>query len=361
MEENQKQIKNKKLRKIEQKINDLKEKNNIEPKKRLEKKIIKLEKKKEKLEKWLKIKLPFRILIRFSTVWLAIGIICLGSSYVPILKEVKTVTMAAIAYVAPEPLAKALDIVTLNVGAKNNDFEWLKTTVKSYLYEEIKLETESIENNGGAGVRYDGEKYVYTINGKEVSETEYNEYIEKENAKIEEMAKEVFGTDSSTEITSMSIAEIITRVATNSTPELVSQLLDMSNLTKSSRERLEKDINKALKIVPKLNNNQMNELVDMTINIIDEISEASQNIINQTNKEIRETEIEIFNQTFKMYEGEQSGATIKQLINQVKVSNANSEYKIVINVNEVEIEVGRKYTVTLKYGEYGRVNEIIVK
>ena len=50
------------------------------------------------------------------------------------------VTMAAIAYVAPESVAKVLDVVTLNIGANNNDFEWLKTTLLSYLNGEIKLD-----------------------------------------------------------------------------------------------------------------------------------------------------------------------------------------------------------------------------
>lgn len=252
-----------KMKKIEKKIAKLEEKKLKEPSTKLDKKIMKLEKKKVKLEKWLKIKLPFRILIKGLATWLIIGGVCYGCSYVPVLKEVKMVAMATISYVAPEPVATVLDIVTLNVGVNNNDFEWLKTTLMAYMNEEIELETNYTDNDIGTGYTYDGTSYIYTINGQQVTEEEYNQYISKKNEELENMAQEVLGTTDVNEMSSMSISDILIKVATNATPEIVSQFLDTSNLTDESKQRLEQDINRALKIIPKLNNNQMNELVEI--------------------------------------------------------------------------------------------------
>ena len=53
-----------KMRKLEKKIARLNEKNQEMPKESITKKIAKLEKKKANLEKWLRIKLPFRFLIK---------------------------------------------------------------------------------------------------------------------------------------------------------------------------------------------------------------------------------------------------------------------------------------------------------
>ena len=173
MEENKKIRKPKKMRKLEKKIAKLTEKNNIQTKQSTSRKIMKLEKKREKLEKWLKIKLPFRFLIKTGVTWLVLGGVCYGCSYVPVVREIKMTTMAAIAYVAPEPVVKVLDVVTLNIGANNNDFEWLKTTLLSYMNGEIKLDeviNESVGHSGGYS--FDGEKYVYHLDRKEVTEAE---------------------------------------------------------------------------------------------------------------------------------------------------------------------------------------------
>ena len=360
MEEEIKIKKSKKMRKLEKKINKLTEKNNITPKKSIEKKIMKLEKKKAKLEKWLKIKLPFRILIKTGVTWLIIGGVCYGCSYVPVVREVKMVTMAAIAYVAPEPVAKVLDVVTLNVGASNNDFDWLKTTLKAYMNEEIKLETNYTDVGIGTGYTYDGESYDYRVNGQKVTEEEYNQYVAQENEKLENMAQDVLGTTDINTMSTMSISEILMKVATNSTPEIISQLLDMSNLTSESRQRLGQDLNKGLKILKKLKNNQMNELVNIITNIYNEAMENSQKAIDEVNSALNQQEIEAFNMQFKMYEGTQRGSTVKSLIQTVKASNVNSEHTVNINEN-IDINSSQTYTVTLQYGSDGRVTGIIIQ
>lgn len=259
-----------KLKKIEKKLSMLEQKKIEKPSSTIDKKIEKLEKKKTKLEKWLRVKLPVRILIKGVAVWLVIGGICYICSYVPVVKEIKVAAMGAIAYAAPEPVVKILDVVTLNVGVNNNDFEWLKTTLKGYIDVDIILETDDKE--GDIGHYSDENGDIYTIKGEQVSKEEYNRYIEEQNGKLENMVGEVFGTTTAKDISSMSLSELIMKVATNSTPELVSQLLDMTNLTSESKKRAEQDINKALKVITKLNNNQMNELVDIINDIIEEES-----------------------------------------------------------------------------------------
>lgn len=283
MEEEIKVKKTKKMKKLERKITKLTEKNNGTPKKSIEKKITKLEKKKTRLEKWLKIKLPFRILIKGIATWLILGGICYGCSYVPVVREVKMVAMAAIAYVAPEPVTKVLDIVTINVGANNDDFEWLKNTLKSYMNGEVELENKDYDygyiSNGPDGLEY-------YIGENQVSEAEYREFQEKldkknqeQQAKADKLTQDILGTTSTDELQAMSIAEILVKVATNSTPELVSTIIDMTDLTEEGKEIAKQDLNKALKILKKLNNNQMNELVEIITNannaIMDEAQRAS--------------------------------------------------------------------------------------
>lgn len=310
MGEEKKVRKPKKMRKLEKKINKLTEKNNITPKNSIEKKLTKLEKKKVKLEKWLKIKLPFRFLIKTGVTWLVIGGVCYGCSYVPVVREIKMTTMAAIAYVAPEPVVKVLDVVTLNIGASNSDFEWLKTTLLSYLNEEIKLDTVSDDStNYSSGYSQDQSDYSYYIGERPVSEAEFKKYQadwEKKNQeqqeKTNELMQDVFGTTSANDLTAMSIPEILMKVATNSTPEIVSKVLDMTDLTEESKQRVEQDINRALKIIPKLNNNQMNELVEIITNemrkmqeksdkMYQDALEAQKNYQNQMEEEQRQMEL----------------------------------------------------------------------
>lgn len=139
-----------KMRKLEKKMATLNEKNQEMPKESITKKIAKLEKKKARLEKWLQIKLPFRFLIKLGTTWLIVGGVCYGCSYVPVVKEVKSAATAAIAYLAPEPIGQAIDIVTLNFGVSKQDFEWLKTTLKAYIAGEIQIETTGEPNPDNA-------------------------------------------------------------------------------------------------------------------------------------------------------------------------------------------------------------------
>lgn len=324
MGEEKKVRKPKKMRKLEKKINKLTEKNNITPKKSIEKKLTKLEKKKVKLEKWLKIKLPFRILIKTGVTWLIIGGVCYGCSYVPVVREVKMATMVAISYVAPEPVVKVLDVVTLNIGASNRDFEWLKTRALSYLNGEIKLD-EIINESAGhsGGYSFDGEKYVYHLDGKEVTEAEYKKYEEdrekrfsemeeegkKQQAKQEELLNDVLGTTSADDLNSMSIPEILMKVATNSTPEIVSKVLDMTDLTEESKQILEQDINRALKIIPKLNNNQMNELVDIIQNAMNRSSEEyekAKDAMEETQRQMEEEQrqMELMQQQIQQYQNQ---------------------------------------------------------
>lgn len=284
MEEEIKLKKSKKMRKLEKKINKLTEKNNISPKKSIEKRITKLEKKKIKLEKWLKIKLPFRILIQGIATWLIIGGVCYGCSYVPVVREVKMVTMAAIAYAAPEPVTKVLDVVTLNVGANNNDFEWLKNTLRGYISGEIELESKEIDNNYSGYISNGPNGVEYYIGDRQVSEAEYKKHQEEldrrnqeQQANAEELMQDVLGTTSADELQTMSITEILMKISTNSTPELVAEIINMTDLTEESKQRAEQDLNRALKILKKLNNNQMNELVEI-------IASTSSNIMNEAQK-----------------------------------------------------------------------------
>lgn len=230
-------------KKLEKKLSKLEEQKAKQPSDKLDKKILKMEKKKAKLENWLKIKLPFRILIKGGIAWLIIGGVCYGCSYVPVLKEAKMVAMAAISYAAPSPVAKAIDVVTLNIGVNDSDFEWLKTTLISYLEDKSKLETKSSDDNLDA--------------------EEYNDDIESRNEKLDNIAQNVLETTNADEISSMTISDIIMKIATNATPETISQLIDMSNLTEECKQQVEKDANRALKIIQKLNNNQMNEIMDL--------------------------------------------------------------------------------------------------
>ncbi len=307
----------KKMKKLEKKINKLTEKNNITPKKSIEKKLTKLEKKKVKLEKWLKIKLPFRFLIKTGVTWLIIGGVCYGCSYVPVVREIKMTTMAAIAYVAPEPVVKVLDVVTLNIGASNSDFEWLKTTLLSYLNEEIKLDTVSDDStNYSSGYSQDQSDYSYYIGERPVSEAEFKKYQadwEKKNQeqqeKTNELMQDVFGTTSANDLTAMSIPEILMKVATNSTPEIVSKVLDMTDLTEESKQILEQDINRALKIIPKLNNNQMNELVDIIQNAMNRSSEEyekAKDAMEETQRQMEEEQrqMELMQQQIQQYQNQ---------------------------------------------------------
>lgn len=148
------------IKKIEKK---LEEKKKEKPSEKLDKKINKLEKKKQKKEKWLEIKLLVRILIKGATIWLIIGLVCYICSYIPIEKEVKTAAMEAIAYLAPEPVVKAIDVVTLNVGVSNNDFKWLKDTLTDYINGNVELETKDKEETGYSYSDTNG--YTYKIKG----------------------------------------------------------------------------------------------------------------------------------------------------------------------------------------------------
>ena len=231
--------------------------------------------------------------------------------------------------------------------------------------EDIKLETTSDENNYSSFGDSDGNTYY--IGERQVSEEEYSQFkekVEKEREeqyeKERELAQEVFGTTSADELNSMSMSEILMKIATNSTSEIISKLLDMSNLTPESRNIVEQDANRALKILKRLNNNQMNELVDIITTTSNDIMNEAQKAVDETNSALSQQEIEVFNMQFKMYEGTQRGSAVKSLIQTVKASNVNSEYKVNINEN-IDINPSQTYTVTLQYGSDGRVTGITIQ
>lgn len=274
-----------KMKKLEKKISKLEEQKLKKPSSRLDKKIIKLEKKKVKLEKWLKIKLPLRILIKGVATWLIIGGVCYGCSYIPVVREVKMATMAAIAYATPEPVTKVLDVVTLNVGVNKDDFEWLKTRLQNYINGEIELNVKQDESESNYIYIYDEDSDACYIDYNSENQPSDEEYINDKNKEIDELTEKALGT-SINNVNSMSIPEILMRVSINSTPELISKILDTTNLTTESKQILEKDINKALKIIPKLNNTEINELIELITNMFN-----NNEIINQANTQKENTQM----------------------------------------------------------------------
>ena len=274
-----------KMKKLEKKISKLEEQKLKKPSSRLDKKIIKLEKKKVKLEKWLKIKLPLRILIKGVATWLIIGGVCYGCSYIPVVREVKMATMAAIAYATPEPVTKVLDVVTLNVGVNKDDFEWLKTRLQNYINGEIQLNVKQDESESNYIYIYDEDSDACYIDYNSENQPSDEEYINDKNKEIDELTEKALGT-SINNVNSMSIPEILMRVSINSTPELISKILDTTNLTTESKQILEKDINKALKIIPKLNNTEINELIELITNMFN-----NNEIINQANTQKENTQM----------------------------------------------------------------------
>ncbi len=227
-----------KSRKINEKIEKLEEKNKTKHSKRIDKKIAKLVKKRERHENWLKIKLPFRILIKLCSIWIVIALISYSFTFIPLLKEAKVATMAAVAYVAPSEVTKVLDVVTINFGAKKSDYSWLKNTMNDYLNKEKELEIDE----------------DFKVTDEKV--------VEENEEKISSIAKDVLGTNDTDKISSMPVQEILTKAAKNATPEMVSEAVDATPLTSESKEMLKNDINKALKIISKLNGSQMDELVE---------------------------------------------------------------------------------------------------
>lgn len=90
--------------------------------------------------------------------------------------------------------------------------------------------------------------------------------------------------------------------------------------------------------------------------------DVSQNILN----EMSEQEKSAFNQTFLMYQGNQSGSVIKQLIETVNSSNANPDIpqQVTIYLDDAEITTSeniaivQKYNVYLHYGDNGYIDAV---
>lgn len=84
---------------------------------------------------------------------------------------------------------------------------------------------------------------------------------------------------------------------------------------------------------------------------------AETDIISSMNRQ----EITMFNAKFEAYAGEnQSGATVKSLIQVVTANNETSEYKVKVNKELSEITASEKYGVILQYDNEDRVNEVII-
>lgn len=351
-----------KMKKLEKKLSKLEEQKANNSNAKLDKKIMKLEKKKAKLEKWLKIKLPFRILIKGLTTWLIIGGVCYGCSYVPAIKEVKMIAMATISYVAPEPVTKVLDVVTLNVGVSNNDFEWLKTTLQKYINEEVELKTKDNVNTGvvsnynkNTGEIY----YTYFFNGKEITEEEYEQHVSEINEGLVNTAEEVLGATTSEEIEAMTISEILMKITTNATPELVSELLDKSYLTEESKDIIKQDANKALKILPRLNNNQMSTLVNIInekINI-EKQKDNEYSLFYQNVNELEEKHNQLMEKEQELLK--EYGELIKKGDTEKANSLLKETYQIQLEAAEVMIQkYTKEYELALKEGNAQNIDAL---
>lgn len=340
-----------KMKKIERKIAKLTKENQVAPKESLTKKIAKLEKKKMKHKKWLSIKLPVRILIKGVITWGVIGVTCYACSYVPIVKEVKSMATAAIAYVAPKSVGTVVDVATLNFGANNKDYEWLKNTIVAYVSETTKIEfiTEA------------DEQYV-----------QYSDQQEK----TEELAQEVFGT---TNLQDLSPTDIVNKLTTNSTPEIVSQLVQVMNLTEESKKTLEQDLNRALKILPKLNTNQMNELIDLITGtaskdgLSDSTRETAQEACDNLLEEIRKTGVisqKSYQKCAKIIEKagcEYPLEIVVQIAGMASSQNENDFYSLDTDQIENSLSLNGEYLlnqgdiVSLNVGQFIQASGIVLK
>jgi type II secretory pathway pseudopilin PulG len=93
------------------------------------------------------------------------------------------------------------------------------------------------------------------------------------------------------------------------------------------------------------------------------IVNSTQDVTEQAGSTATSQAIQAFNQQFTQYEGTQKGSTIKTLYQSYQaVKAANSEHPLKWSGDDEMSNVinSKKYTVTLKYGSDGYVNEITV-
>ena len=86
------------------------------------------------------------------------------------------------------------------------------------------------------------------------------------------------------------------------------------------------------------------------------------------NSGMTQASVTSFNNQFTKYEGDIKGTMVRSMIQEVRAVNADSEQnEITIKVNGEdspvtnEITNNNTYNVTMKYGDDGRINDIIVK
>ncbi len=94
---------------------------------------------------------------------------------------------------------------------------------------------------------------------------------------------------------------------------------------------------------------------------------AGSSAISTSNIEMQNAEKEAFNQTFLMYQGQQSGSIIKQLIATIDLSNSQSEHKVEQQLDGNadftvdDIIVTQKYNVYLHYNsENGFIDSVVI-
>ena len=93
-----------------------------------------------------------------------------------------------------------------------------------------------------------------------------------------------------------------------------------------------------------------------------DISNSAQDVIdNAANSGLSNQEKTMFNQQFTLYDGKQSGASVKSLISSVNENNSKEDNnKVTINITESEVENSAQYDVKTNTNSEGLVNEIVV-
>lgn len=97
------------------------------------------------------------------------------------------------------------------------------------------------------------------------------------------------------------------------------------------------------------------------------IFSQAQDTVN--NSGMSKAEIESFNAQFLKYEGTRKGSVVKTMVNEVIASNSDDNHKnngatVTVNtksgtaITTSDIDTTKTYTVTVAYGDNGRINNI---
>lgn len=124
-------------------------------------------------------------------------------------------------------------------------------------------------------------------------------------------------------------------------------------------------------------NNRADDVYEQAGSIIDKVTEQMDDNFNsvQTDDEDSKFDSEMFNNSFELYSGSQSGFFLENLLNEVATNNKTKvEHIITVVYNETMItepdeitalkqnfEHDKKYEVSLDYDTNGFVNKIIIK